>query len=577
MVNFFTDTPDLLFHLKTGDWRDIVERKEEDFADAGKFADAPNDYEDALDNYARVLELMGEICGERIAPRAAEVDEEGCHLENGKVRYAAGVQAAIEELSQADLMGFTMPRRYGGLNLPTFMYNIAIEMVSRADASLMTLFGLQDISETIYAFADEASCDEFLPKFCTGEVTGAMVLTEPDAGSDLQAVALRADEDKENNCWRLNGVKRFISNGCGHILLVLARSEKVAGARGLSLFLCEADETVRIRRLENKLGIKGSPTCEMQFTNTEARLVGKRRRGLTQYIMSLMNGARLGIAAQAVGIARAAYGEALAYSKSREQFGKRIFDIPPVADMLAEMKVNIEAGRTLNLVTCRDVDLERFLEEEMDSGKVTDRDRMKAIKARQTACKRRAAMLTPMAKFFNTEMCMEVTTNAIQVLGGSGYMKDYPVERHFRDARITPIYEGTTQLQVVASILGVTSGTWADMLADLDAQVTETADADTLEMLREEVERVKECIVAFNEKDEPFRQLYARDLVEAAVDLLNSYLLLDSARHADRKKLIAQRYIAHALPRVQMNRERIRRGEQSTLDNLEEILNETTE
>lgn len=572
MVNFFNDNPDFLFHLQHNDWREVVERKEHHYAEADRYPDAPYDYDDAIDNYRRILELMGEICGERIAPRAAEVDEEGCHLENGRVRYAAGVEAAIKELSQSDLMGFTLPRKYGGLNLPTFLYNLAIEMISRADASLMTIFGLQDISETIYAFGSERQCEEYLPKFCTGEVTGAMVLTEPDAGSDLQAVALRATEDPANGEWRLNGVKRFISNGNGDVLLVLARSEPVGGAKGLSLFLCEKGPAVKIRRLEKKLGIKGSPTCEMQFINTPAQLIGQRKRGLTQYVMSLMNGARLGIAGQAVGIAQAAYTAAMEYANAREQFGKKIKDIPPVADMLAEMKTAIEAGRALNMETARVVDLDRFLEEEIDSGTVTDREQFKALKTRQTTLKRRAAMLTPMAKFYTTEMCQKVATDAIQVLGGSGYMKDYPLERHFRDARITNIYEGTSQLQVVAAILGVTSGTWSDFIEEWDGVVAGEADCGLLTEVREAAKYMRSTIELYNAEDEAFWQLYARDLVEAAADIVLSYLMLNMARFDDRKAILARRFITRALPAVRMHCDIIRTRERSTLDNRESIL-----
>ena len=573
MSNFFTDNPDLDFCLRHGDWREVVELRENRFADADKHDDAPRDYDDAIDSYRRILELVGDLAGERIAVRAAGVDEEGCVLEDGKVRYASGIEAAIKELTQADLMGFTLPRRYGGLNLPFFLYNLAIEMISQADASLMTVFGLQDISETIYAFADESTKDEYLPKFCSGEVTGAMVLTEPDAGSDLQAVALRADEDPENGCWRLNGVKRFISNGCGHVLLVLARSESGStGARGLSLFLCEQGPEVKIRRLENKLGIRGSPTCEIQFLNTPARLIGKRRRGLTQYVMALMNGARLGIASQAVGIAQAAHVAALDFADAREQFGKKIKDIPPVRDMLAEMKTRIEAARALNMETAKVVDLERYLGGQLESDGIEDRSQLKELKTRQTYFKRAAAMLTPMAKLFATEMCQEVTTNSIQVHGGSGYMKDYPVERYFRDARITNIYEGTSQLQVVAAILGVTSGTCAAYLAELDRRVTDTADTGLLEQLREHVKLAEQTIEHFNSRHEDFRQLYAGDLVNSAVDLVNSYLLLEAARHSDHKKVIAQRYITQTLPRLRMRRARILTGDRTTLDNFEDIL-----
>jgi len=574
MTNFYTDNPDLEFHLRHNDWREPVELKENRFTDADTFDDAPTDYDDAIDNYVRLLELVGDIAGERIAPRATSVDEEGCCLqEDGTVRYAAGIQAAIQELSQADLMGITLPRKYGGLNMPTFVYSMAIEMISRADASLMTIFGLQDISETIHSFADDATKEEYLPRFCTGEVTGAMVLTEPDAGSDLQAVGLRAREDPEAGCWRLNGVKRFISNGCGHVLLVLARSEpKTTGARGLSLFLCEQGPTVRIRRLEKKLGIRGSPTCEIQFTNTPARLVGQRKRGLTQYVMALMNGARLGIAGQAVGISHAAYIAALDFANAREQFGKKIVHIPPVRDMLAEMRTRTEAARALNMETAKVVDLDHFLGRQLDSGDIEDRDQLKELKSRHTFFKRCAAMLTPMSKLYATEMCQYVTTTAIQIHGGSGYMKDYPVERYFRDARITNIYEGTSQLQVVAAILGVTSGTCKTLLERLDDEVSATADGDLLTALREHVDLHEQCVQAFNEQEKDVRDLYAEDLVNNAMDLVNSYLLLRAAPHSDHKRVIAHRYITQSLPRIRMRHDRILQADRSTLDHFDQIL-----
>ena len=573
MANFFKDNPDIDFHLTHGDWDEVIRLKEADFSDAGIYPDAPFDVQDAIDGYRHVLDLVGEIAGEQIAPRSTDVDEEGSVLEGGKVRYAAGIQAAIRELSQADLMGMTLPRRYGGLNMPTFVYNLAIEMISQGDASLMTIFGLQDIAETIYEFASDEIKDHYLPKFCTGEVTGAMVLTEPDAGSDLQAVTLRAHEDPEHGCWRLNGVKRFISNGCGHVLLVLARSEPGStGARGLSLFVCEQGPTVKIRRLEKKLGIRGSPTCEIQFVNTPAQLIGQRKRGLTQYVMALMNGARIGIAGQAVGIAQAACNAAKSFADAREQFGKKIRDIPPVRNMLAEMNTQIEAARVLNMRTAVEVDLDRYLGEQLESGEITERERFNELKARHTHAKRCAAMLTPMSKLFATEMCQYVTTTAIQVHGGSGYMKDYPVERYFRDARITNIYEGTSELQVVAAILGVTSGTFMKFLSDLDKPMDGKVDPDLLDALREHVRTMEKTIGEYNQQDEAFRQLYARDLVDTAMEIIVSYLFLNASRYTDHKKVIARRYITQVLPKIRMRLERIAIGERSTLDLFEQVI-----
>ena len=457
MANFFTDNKDIQFLFNRLPLERIIRLKEKNFTEKDKYPYAPEDVEDAKDSYRRVLEVLGELAAEYIEPRAEGVDLEGSHFDGGVVRYATGIQEALDMLSKAGVMGFTLPRRFGGLNFPVTIYTIAIELISRADASLMNLFGLQDIAETINAYASEELKQKYLPRFCTGELTGAMVLTEPDAGSDLQSVQLKATE-VEPGKWVLEGVKRFITNGCGDVLLVLARSEpNITGGRGLSLFLCEKGPTVRVRRIEDKLGIHGSPTCELYFDKTPAYLIGKRKFGLIKYVMSLMNGARLAVAAQAIGIAEAAYRAALSYAKEREQFGVPIIEFAPIKEMLYNMVLKIEAARTLVYETAMAVDTSKGLEEAQ--GKDWSPVDQGCIKEELKYYTALAEALTPMSKYFASEIANQVAYDAIQVLGGSGYMKDYAVERYYRDARITNIYEGTTQLQIVAAIGGVLKGT----------------------------------------------------------------------------------------------------------------------
>lgn len=510
MANFYRDNEGIQFWMKHLDIEEIVLLYEGDFSEGNECSYAPESIEDAIDNYDRVLDTLGEICAEYIAPRAEDADRESARLEDGVVSYPKAIQEDLDVLKKADVMGFTLPRRYGGLNFPRVIYAIAVELVSRADASLMTLFGLQEIAETILDFADDEIKDKYLPKFASGQVTGAMALTEPDAGSDLQAVRLKAAEDPDNKgLWRLNGVKRFITNGCGDVLLVLARSEPgTKNGRGLSLFLCEGGPGVRVRRIEDKLGIRGSPTCELQFVNAPAYLIGKRRRGLTKYVMSLMNGARIGIAAQALGIAEAGCAEALAFAKEREQFGRKIIDIPVVADMLARMRLTIDGSRALLYDTCRYVDFEAQLTRLIETGRAPE-----GGKEKLAACRKLAAVLTPMSKYYISEAAVRITSDALQVHGGSGYMRDYPIERLFRDARITTIYEGTSQLQVVAVLSGLLGGGLNDRLPEL---ASKTSDKRVLDAQRELLEEIE---YARNHEDREYAELAARRLTDMACNV----------------------------------------------------------
>ena len=555
MSNYFTDNSDLAATLRRLDLARVVRLREDDYLQEREFAYAPADLEDALDSYERALTVVGDIAGEFVAPRAEDVDRAGSELVDGEVCYAPGIAESLERLRQADLMGITLPRRFGGLNFPVSVSVMIVEMISRADPALMNIFGLQDIAETINKFADEEMKATYLPRFASGEITASMALTEPEAGSDLQNVQLKATPAPDGT-WRLNGVKRFITNGCGQISLVLARSEEgTTDARGLSMFLYERDEHMRIRRLEDKLGIHGSPTCELQFDDAPALLVGERRRGLTTYVMSLMNGARLAIAAQAQGIAEAAFRAAAKYAGERVQFGAPIAELTAVKAMLADMRVSLEAARALLYETALLVDTKEVLEHriaQLQSGgggpdeAGPDAD-VKTLRAELKKCTRLAALFTPLAKACCTEMANRVAYDSLQVHGGSGYMRDFAVERHSRDARITNIYEGTTQLQVVAAIGGVLGGTFADRLAEYDAEATA---------------RVRDL------GDERYRDFHSRRLVEMAIDVVCGYLLLRTAQHDARKLLVARYFVDAMAPRVRAAAGMVLAGDPLTLDAL---------
>ncbi len=571
MANFFTDNDDIKFLFEHLDLKEVASVQEDGFTGGAGREYAPVSAEDAIDNYRRILNIVGDIAANHVAPRAEKVDQEGNTLhEDGTVTLGEGVRENLKVLAQADLMGFTLPREYGGLNCPNLVYTMANEIISRADASLMNIFGLQGIAETINAFADKECKQEYLPKFSDGQVTGAMVLTEPDAGSDLQAVALRAWQDEDGN-WRLTGVKRFITNGCGEVLLVLARSEQgTTDGRGLSLFLAERSPRIRVRHLEEKLGIHGSPTCELVFDDAPARLIGERQRGLVPYVMSLMNGARVGIASQSVGIAEAAYRVARKYASTRKQFGVAIEKLPAVAELVTDMKMDVEAGRTLLYETSRICDLENNNLRVLEYNPPTDPDELKRRKNDARTWKRLNGMLTPMSKYFCSEMCCRVAYDAIQVLGGSGYMKDYPVERFLRDARITTIYEGTSQLQVVAAVRGVCSGAFEKRIDELEQkQYTDAVLADLKAKLGEGKQLVLKGVAFVKERGAEYTDLYGRKLVDSAIAVLVGHLFLSQAVANDRKKLVARRYIETRLPEIRRNIELVCSGDKSTMEQYE--------
>ena len=550
MANFFTDNSDLKHHLTHPLMQRIVALKEREYVDARKYDYAPVDFEDAMDSYEKVLEIAGEICGEIVAPNAESVDHEGPRVVDGHVEYASGTARNLDALVKAGLMGISLPRRYGGLNFSLVPYIMAADMVSRADAGFVNIWGLQDCAETIYEFASEDQKQRFLPRVCAGE-TMAMDLTEPDAGSDLQSVMLKATYSEADGCWYLNGVKRFITNGDGHISLVLARSEEgTKDGRGLSMFIYDKnDGGVTVRRIENKMGIKGSPTCELVFRNAKAELCGDRKMGLIKYVMALMNGARLGIAAQSVGVSEAAYREALSYARERRQFGKAIIEFPAVSEMLSLMKAKLDASRSLLYETTRFVDMYKTLEDISKERKLEkeERDEMKRYQ-------KQADAFTPMSKGMGSEFCNQNAYDCVQIHGGSGFMKDYACERIYRDARITSIYEGTTQLQVVAAIRHVTTGTYLNMMRYYEEQEV-SGDLQTLRT------RLKELTSIYAEtveqvtatKDNDYIDFQARRMVEMAGHIIMSHLLILDTERNDSFRTSAEVYVRYAEAEVRKN------------------------
>ena len=540
MANFYTEVPELKYHLNNPMMERICELKERGYQDKDKYDYAPQDYADAMDSFDKVLEITGEITGEIIAPNAEGVDEEGPHCANGRVEYASGTKQNLDAMVKAGLNGMTMPRRFGGLNFPITPYTMCAEIVAAADAGFGNIWSLQDCIETLYEFGNEDQHSRFIPRVCAGE-TMSMDLTEPDAGSDLQSVMLKATYDEANNCWRLNGVKRFITNGDANLHLVLARSEEgTKDGRGLSMFIYDKNEGgVDVRRIENKLGIHGSPTCELVYKNAKAELCGDRKLGLIKYVMALMNGARLGIMAQAVGLSEAAYREAYAYALDRKQFGKSIIEFPAIAEIIALMRAKADASRSMLYETARFVDVYKALDDISKERKLTPEERQEFKKYSKLA-----DAFTPMGKGMTTEYANQNAYDAIQVHGGSGFMKDYACERIYRDARITNIYEGTTQLQVVAAIRHVTTGTYLNQIREYQA-IEYKPELEALKnKLAAMTEKYEKVVAKVTEtKDNEYIDFQARRMVEAAAHCVFGYLLLQDANKDESFRRSAEVYV----------------------------------
>lgn len=529
MANYYTDHPEIEFHLSHPLMKRIVDLKERNYEDKDKFADAPVCYEDAIENYKRILDITGDVAANIIEPNSEDVDLEGPHLENGRMIYASKTYENLDATRKAGLWGVSMPRRYGGLNLPNTTFSMLSEIISAADAGFQNVWSLQSCIDTLYEFGSEEQRQKYIPRISAGE-TMSMDLTEPDAGSDLQRVMLKATFDEENNCWRLNGVKRFITNGDSDIHLVLARSEEgTKDGRGLSMFIYDKrDGGVDVRHIEHKLGIHGSPTCELTYKNAKAELCGSTRLGLIKYVMALMNGARLGIAAQSVGVEQEAYNEALAYAKERAQFGKKIINFPAVYDMLSRMKAKLDAGRSILYQTARYVDIYKALEDIARDRTLTPEER-KEMKLYS----RLADAFTPLAKGMNSEYANQNAYDAISVHGGSGFIMEYKCQRLFRDARIFSIYEGTTQLQVVAAIRYVTNGTYLGIIKEmLEKEVAPEFQAlkGRVAKMVEKYEDAINYVKAAGNND--LHDFLARRLYEMTAEIIMSLLILDDATRA---------------------------------------------
>jgi alkylation response protein AidB-like acyl-CoA dehydrogenase len=573
MGNFFTDNEDMQFLFDHMDVEHLASLVEDDFSYAREFDFAPRDAAEAVDNYKRILKIMGDLCANEIAPTAEETDEVGNVLNpDGSVTYAPGIANALKILGQADTMGMTLPYRFGGINCPQLMLTAANEMISRADAALMNIYGLQGIAETINAFASEEIKQEFLPDLASGAHTGAMVLTEPDAGSDLQAVKTMAYQDDDGN-WFVHGVKRFITNGCGEVLLVLARTEpEISDGRGLSLLVCERGPKVKIRRLENKLGIHGSPTCEIFFDHVPAQLIGERQRGLITYVMSLMNGARIGIAAQGLGIGEAAYRVARDYGHSRKQYDTEIENFPAVRELLVNMSMDVQAARAITYFATASVDIENYAlrRTELGEGAELDAETRKELKQLARRYKNINKLLTPMAKYYASEMSMRVSNDSMAVLGGSGYMKDYAVQRHLRDSRITTIYEGTSQLQVVAAGPAVIKGTAHVVVEDILAKHEWTGELKGLtDRLRAGLVELQECIDFVKSQGMEYTDLVARKLVDFALGLIIGALFCDYATAKEEKLALAKRWIALKSAEAEMQKRIILSGDRQIIDDFD--------
>lgn len=555
MANYYSDIPELKYHLENPMMKRIVELKERDFRDKDEFDYAPVDYADAMDSYNKVLDIVGDITANVIAPNAEGVDEEGPHCHDGRVDYASGTVENLDAMVKAGMNGMTMPRKYNGLNFPITPYTMCAEVVAAADAGFGNIWSLQDCIETLYEFGDEDQHSRFIPRVCAGE-TMSMDLTEPDAGSDLQAVQLKATYNEADGQWYLNGVKRFITNGDGHISLVLARSEAGTNdGRGLSMFIYDRNSNaVTVRRIENKLGIKGSPTCELVFKNAPAELVGERKMGLIKYVMALMNAARLGIGAQSVGIAEAAYREGLKYAQERKQFGKAIIEFPAIYEMLSNMEAKLHGIRSVLYETARFVDMYKTYYH-ISKERALDKDERNEMKEYQKL----ADIYTPLQKLFASEYANEITYDALQIHGGSGFMKDYPIQRYVRDARITNIYEGTSQLQVVAAIRGVTTGQYAKHIREVYEKMEIAPEheylRETLKCMTGKLEAATAKVAEAGSTE--YTDFHARRLVEMAGYTIIGYLLLQDAQKYDKYVKSAEIFINYGKAKVAAHDEMI--------------------
>ncbi|MFH1727904.1 MAG: acyl-CoA dehydrogenase family protein [Pseudomonadota bacterium] len=566
--NFYKKNDDLDFILKSFDWDKIIRAKEGDFQNQL----SEDDLNDIAESYAMVLDTVGKIADDVIAKNAKVIDEKGLDFKAGKVIFPKEVKENLKQFEELCIGGLSTPADFGGMNCPNIIATAILDIISAADGSIHNFVGLTfGIADSIDEFCSDEVKAKYLPLFASEGYTGAMALTEPDAGTDLSNVRTKATLDDKTGKWILNGTKRFITNGCGDVVLVLARSEDKEGARGLSFFLVEKEQ-IEVTKIEHKLGIHGSPTCEIYFNNSEGILIGERGKGLTKYTINLMNHARIGTAAQACGIAQAAYDEALQYSDERVQFGKKIKEIPAVADLLMNTKINLEAMRNLTYTASMYYELKNCLEKKLEKEGVDERQMRKDPEYKKY--KKLSSVITPMTKYYTTESCNKIAYDCMQILGGNGYMQEFNTERHYRDARITSIYEGTSQIQVAMSAGGILTDGLNDIFADFEAKVAnEEKCAELLKQTNVLKAKLDEAITLINDKkDEVFKDLYVKHLVDLACDTLIAYIFTSHAKLSERKKLVASKFLNAALSKAEMSLSFIKNGDNSTVDRFDDII-----
>lgn len=544
--NFFDENADLVFTVEHFiDWSTIIPLKEEGFKDAAEYKKtgdkhleyAPANLEEALEGYRAVWQQSGELAGVEIAGAARSMEKHGLKFKDGKVTFPPDTIRLIDLFAQSGLLGYAMGRHHGGLNMNLSASSIVMELVSRADSAFGITLGCFNLAEVIERFGSKEMTAAWVPKMSAGEVTGAMALTEPNYGSDLSRVMTRAVKD-EQGVWRLTGTKRFITHGCGvgdrpAVILTLARSGG-AGAKGLSFFLVHSSE-IEVARIEEKLGLHTSPTCEIVFENSKAELIGEEGLGLVRYAMGMMNGARMGIAVQSLGIAQAAHAEGIKYASERVQFGATIDKLAAVKRIIDDNEAYVQGMRALVYRSCEVVDhydglSARLLAETGDERAVRKNEDVVRLD-------KLAKLLTPTAKLFCSEYANFVAYHSLQIFGGSGYTEEYDIAKIYRDARICTIYEGTTQLQAVAAIGGIVEGLRENgfLLTYLRSQVGKLTDSKIKADLLADVEALAKLVPRYKERTE--KEAVSIDVVTAFAHIYVSILLAEQLQVAKQKNI----------------------------------------
>ncbi len=571
--NYFLENEDLHNHFESIiDWNEIVEAFEQGFVDKkeyeknGKeeFSLAPGSIKEALEFYRSVLEAGGDIAGKNIAPFVKNMDLEGLKYKDGKVTFPSSMLDAVNKVKEAGILPYSIGRKHGGLGLPCSIQTMLMEIFSRADGSLAIAIGCMNLAETIERFGSPEMIKTYVPQMVVGELCGAMALTEPNYGSDLPNLQTKAIKG-EDGVWRITGAKRFITHGCGlgdkpSIILTLARTgSPTSGARGLSFFLVKGQD-VHIAGIEKKMGLHCSPTCEVVYEDSPGVLIGEEGYGLVKYSMAMMNGARLSIAGQAMGIGVAAYYEAKKYASEREQFGKKIQKIPAVKKMLDWMDREIIAMRSILQEASRSIDLYHWKSERLKEEGVDEKEIKKDENIRKW--EKLANLFTPISKYYITEQANKIAYDSLQIHGGAGYTYDYDISRIYRDIRITNIYEGTTQLQIVAAIGSVVTGLGAKGILRqyLDEEMENFSPSALLRENREKLETSHLLYLSLENAES--KDELAFELVESATRVIIGLLLERSVGRLtgdarETRASLAKAYVMDSTALLEYNKIRI--------------------